>query len=193
MPKNHGRIVSIFSSHKDRCPSFYHSDLHAKFQPIPTGAIREIAPLGDGGKSQLSVTKPAGPLPRRLYETIWRCHARPPRGQAVPQGQEFPPVTRTPCLSLCSVNLCLCDYLLLPTHHNDRQHTLTQMSCRGLELQHAANQKIFRNDVCQFEPFRLGVGRISSMDGSLSIDYERNCLAGDKPLRQFLLGLTSRK
>ena len=79
MPKNHGRIVSIFSSHKDRCPSFYHSDLHAKFQPIPTGAIREIAPLGFGGKSQLSVTKPAGPLPRRLYETIWRCHARPPR------------------------------------------------------------------------------------------------------------------
>ena len=90
MPKNHGRIVSIFSSHKDRCPSFYHSDLHAKFQPIPTGAIREIAPLGDGGKSQLSVTKPAGPLPRRLYETIWRCHARPPRGAGVPPNQELP-------------------------------------------------------------------------------------------------------
>ena len=55
----------------------------AKFQPIPTGAIREIAPLGFGGKSQLSVTKPAGPLPRRLYETIWRCHARPPRHKRV--------------------------------------------------------------------------------------------------------------
>ena len=108
MPKNHGRIVLIFSSHKDRCPSFYHSDLHAKFQPIPTGAIREIAPLGFGGKSQLSVTKPAGPLPRRLYETLWRCHARPPRGQAFPQGQETPPChSNTLHLLLTSVSFWL--------------------------------------------------------------------------------------
>ena len=43
VPKNHGRIVSIFSGHKDWWPLFSHSDLHAKFQPNPTGAIREIA------------------------------------------------------------------------------------------------------------------------------------------------------
>ena len=140
MPKNHGRIVSIFSSHKDRCPSFYHSDLHAKFQPIPTGAIREIAPLGVGGKSQLSVTKPAGPLPRRLYETIWRCHARPPRGQAFPQGQEFPQGQQFAPMSLkiecCSVAF-LVDYLP-STHNKEKTHTLR---CRSLEQQHAGSRK----------------------------------------------------
>ena len=136
MPKNHGRIVSIFSSHKDRCPSFYHSDLHAKFQPIPTGAIREIAPLGFGGKSQLSVTKPAGPLPRRLYETIWRCHARPPRGQACqrqefPQGQEFAPM---------SLKFVPSPFWLInsPSLTIKRKHTLR---CRSLEQQHAGSRK----------------------------------------------------
>ena len=136
MPKNHRRIVSIFSSHKDRCPSFYHSDLHAKFQPIPTGAIREIAPLGVGGKSQLSVTKPAGPLPRRLYETIWRCHARPPRGQACqrqefPQGQEFAPM---------SLKFVPSPFWLInsPSLTIKRKHTLR---CRSLEQQHAGSRK----------------------------------------------------
>ena len=136
MPKNHGRIVSIFSSHKDRCPSFYHSDLHAKFQPIPTGAIREIAPLGVGGKSQLSVTKPAGPLPRRLNETIWRCHARPPRGQACqrqefPQGQEFAPM---------SLKFVPSPFWLInsPSLTIKRKHTLR---CRSLEQQHAGSRK----------------------------------------------------
>ena len=53
---------------------FFHLDLHAKFQPIRTGAIREIAPADFGGKSQLFVTRPAGPLLYRLYESIVRFH-----------------------------------------------------------------------------------------------------------------------
>ena len=189
MPKNYGRIVSIFSSHKDRCPSFYHSDLHAKFQPIPTGAIREIAPLGVGGKSQLSVTKPAGPLPRRLYETIWRCHARPPRGAGVPPNQELP-------LSHSILPfVLLTSHYLLPLNVQIKKPTKTRSRRRLGEASNSSTQeieKLFRDEACQLEPFRIGVRR-NSIDGSSSIDYRRNCLAGDKPLRQFLFGLKLRK
>ena len=158
MPKNHGRIVSIFWSHKDRCPSFYHSDLHAKFQPIPTGAIREIAPLGVGGKSQLSVTKPAGPLPRRLNETIWRCHARPPSKAGVPPRVRSCPLSLDP------------SFVLLGSHYlpfsqradkNPQKHAHADV----LEMPRTpARRKLkrpFRNDACKFEPFRLGLGSSS--------------------------------
>ena len=186
MPKNHGRIVSIFSSHKDRCPSFYHSDLHAKFQPIPTGAIREIAPLGFGGKSQLFVTKPAGPLPRRLYETIWRCHARPPSQAGVPPGQELPS-----CHSnLPFVLLTFLFWFIISPQLNIQKQTHTHTHTHAAPA--SRKSKFFENDVCHRGPFRLGLGS-SSKYGSLSIDYDGNCLAGDKPLRQFLFGLKSKK
>ena len=132
MPKNHGRIVSIFSSHKDCCPSFYHSDLHAKFQPIPTGAIREIAQIFFEGRVSF-MPKPAGaptPPPKRALNAYG---ARPPRGQAFPQGQEFPPVTRT------------LNFVLLTSHYHStyrqktQRNTLTHTPWRSLELQHAGN------------------------------------------------------
>ena len=113
---------------------------------------------------------------------------RPPRGAGVPPNQEFPPLTRT-------LNFVLLRSHYLPsTQHTDKKHKETHSRRRLGEASNSSMleiEKIFRNDACQFEPFRLGVRR-SKIDGSLSIDYRRNCLAGDKPLRQFLLGLTSK-
>ena len=111
---------------------------------------------------------------------------RPPRGAGVPPRVRSFPLSLEPWI--------LCCWRLNITQHTDKKHKETRSRIRLGEASNSSMleiEKIFRNDAFQSEPFRLGVRR-SNIDGSLSIDYGRNCLAGDKPLRQFLLGLTSK-
>ena len=132
--------------------------------------------------------RPAGPLPRG-QESLRIVRARPPRGAGVPPNQELP-------LSHSILPfVLLTSHYLLPLNVQIKKPTKTRSRRRLGEASNSSTQeieKLFRDDACQLEPFRLGVRR-NSIDGSSSIDYRRNCLAGDKPLRQFLFGLKLRK
>ena len=132
--------------------------------------------------------KHPGPLPRRTSLTF-AMSARPPRGAGVPPNQELP-------LSHSILPfVLLTSHYLLPLNVQIKKPTKTRSRRRLGEASNSSTQeieKLFRDDACQLEPFRLGVRR-NSIDGSSSIDYRRNCLAGDKPLRQFLFGLKLRK
>ena len=122
--------------------------------------------------------KPAGPLPRRQRELCARTARDHLARQEFPHNQEFP-------LNHSILPFVLLTYHYVPsTQHTDKKHKETgSRRCLGEASKSRAVEiaELYKNDACQFEPFRLGLGSSSSY-GSLCIDYEGNCLAGTSPL-----------
>ena len=134
MPKNHGRIVSIFSVHRDCCPSFYHPDLHANFSQFLRVQSKKSQNLKIGRGVRLCLSQQGPYLAAKKALTAYV--ARPPSKAGVPPQSGVSPESLDP--SICAVDVSL--FAFHTTHRQKTQRNrLTQMSWRSLELQSAGN------------------------------------------------------